>query len=162
VRDIKSAASVEWHLLIVLSCLCPAHKQRSFSHIREFLTPHTSRTLTYPLQVKFSKLASPSFTFSHSFISGQSLGLIAAELQIIHFASLLSCQLLSGELQRANMNTFVGGNLGAMPAPPPEVQIYWSRMRVQITPWNSIISLDGHDFRTLSDASKDWMSAEYL
>lgn len=59
------------------------------------------------------------------------------------------------------MNNPPGGNLGVMPAPSPVIQALWDKLRVQISPFNIIVCVDGKEFRPLSEIDKQWISAQY-
>ncbi len=59
------------------------------------------------------------------------------------------------------MNAAVVGDPSAMQAGSQGIQAIWDLLRLQISPFNSVITIDGHVFNSLSDADKDWISAQY-
>lgn len=59
------------------------------------------------------------------------------------------------------MNVAVAGNLPAMQAASANAQAIWDILRLQISPFSSVVTIDGHVFNSLSDDEKHWISTQY-
>jgi hypothetical protein len=59
------------------------------------------------------------------------------------------------------MNIAMAGNLLAMQGVSQNAQVIWDMLRLQISPFTSVVTIDGHVFNSLSDAEKHWISTQY-
>jgi hypothetical protein len=59
------------------------------------------------------------------------------------------------------MNVTSSDTAGEMWIPSPELHAYWARLRLQITPFNSIVALGGSEYRAFCELEKQWLSVQY-
>jgi hypothetical protein len=126
----------------------------------QHLTSRKSRYLEIVSQTSLPSIphTSPTITHFHFCTANSQFPhyLIAAGLQLLpHLSKYQSW------LKTANMNIAVAGNLPAMQAVSQHAQATWDVLRLQISPFTSVVTIDGHIFKSLSDDEKHWISAQY-
>jgi len=59
------------------------------------------------------------------------------------------------------MSIAVGSNLAAMQTVSQDTRAIWDTLRLQISPFTSVVTIDGYVFNSWNAAEKQWISAQY-